>query len=75
MTRWIENAHPDWYQRVLRKLEEKYPEIADEVWSEAISDNAREQVQEQASREYRDHAVWGGKGPLWFNRRPPKRRG
>lgn len=41
--KWIDTSDPSWYKRVLTKLEEKYPIIAEQVWSEAVSDNAAEQ--------------------------------
>jgi 2-iminoacetate synthase ThiH len=50
-------VHPQWYLPVLMKLEEKYPEIADEVWSECVFDNVRSQgrlVIEDEMQELRD---------------------
>jgi hypothetical protein len=37
---WTATANPEWYPKVLRLLQVKYPKIAAEVWGEAIAANA-----------------------------------
>lgn len=44
---WVENSDPSWHKSVLLKLEEKYPGIAAEIWSETIAENAK-QLEEHA---------------------------
>lgn len=43
----FEDADPSWYPRVLRTLARDYPEISEEVWKTAITENAQERIAEQ----------------------------
>lgn len=43
------DAHPSWYPKVLETLARDYPEISEEVWATAISENA---TKNNAAREH-----------------------
>lgn len=49
--KWLEGSDPTWHKKVLAKLEEKYPEIAAEVWGEVIDKNAEEQIRLRKMRD------------------------
>jgi hypothetical protein len=42
MTDWVKGSDPSWWPRVLTVLQRDHPQVADIVWSTAISENAAE---------------------------------